>query len=245
MIKRWWLFCGAVLLPFLVVVAARSGAWVAYQDAAAGFAFEYPTDAHVSRAQEASQGYTSVFVALPAADAGYQGYAITVFANADDLPLSRFLTERRGFAAFGGQNLRVNDVEALRAAADTALAGNDAEVYWLRGQGVVIRLGLYAGDDKTVGPSAAARAAFDHAVSSFQLIPRVINIPITSTPASPPPTDRPAQTDEFSSPFGVISATATASSIILKAWRWTVWATSMWRIEIITASRSSTPAARF
>ena len=181
-------------------------AWPTYQDAAAGFAFDYPAGAHVSLTQEASQGYTSVFVALPADGTGYQGYAVTVFANSDDLPLPRFLTERRGFASFGGQNLRVNGVDALRAAPDTSLAGDDAEVYWLRGQGVVVRLGLYAGDDKAIGPSEAARAAFDHAVSSFHLIPRVTAVPITPTPV-PPPADRPELADEFSSPYGVISTT--------------------------------------
>ena len=186
-----------MLLPFLVVVAAQSSAWPTYQDAAAGFAFDYPAGAHVSLTQEASQGYTSVFVALPADGTGYQGYAVTVFANADDLPLPRFLTERRGFAAFGGQNVRVNGVDALRAAPDTALAGEDAEAYWLRGQGVVVRLGLYAGDDKAIGPSAAARAAFDRAVSSFHLIPRVAAVPITPTPAAPP-ADRPELADDSS-----------------------------------------------
>ncbi len=206
MIKRWILFCGVVLLPFLVVVAAQSSAWPNYQDSAAGFAFEYPAGAHVSLTQEASQGYTSVFVALPADGTGYQGYAVTVFANPDDLPLPRFLVERRGFAAFGGQNLRVNGVDALRAAPDTALAGEDAEAYWLRGQGVVIRLGLYAGDDQTIGPSEAARAAFDHAAVSFRLIPRVAAVPITPTPAAPP-IDRPELADEFGSPYGVISTT--------------------------------------
>ncbi len=207
MIKRLLLLLGAALLPFLIAAAARSEAWQTYRDAAAGFAFDYPAGAHLSVEQEASQGYASVFVALPDEGAGYQGYAVTVFANPDDLPLPRFLIERRGFTSFGGQNLRINGVDALRAAPDTALADDDAEAYWLRGDRVVVRLGLYAGNDQSIGPSEAARAAFDRAVSSFRLIPREAPVPITPAPAVTPPPDRPELTDEFISPYGVISTT--------------------------------------
>ena len=196
-----------MLLPFLLAAAAQSQAWPTYRDAAAGFAFDYPAGAHVSIEQEASQGYASVFVALPAEGAGYQGYAVTVFANPDDLALPRFLIERRGFASFGGQNLGINGVDALRAAPGTALAGDDAEAYWLRGAGVVVRLGLYAGRDRSIGPSKAAQAAFDRAVSSFRIIPREATIPITPPPAVTPLPDRPELVDAFSSPYGVISTT--------------------------------------
>ena len=106
MIKRLLLLLGAALLPLLIAAAARSEAWQTYRDAAAGFALDYPAGAHLSVEQEASQGYASVFVALPDAGAGYQGYAVTVFANPGDLPLLRFLMERRGFTSFGGQNLQ-------------------------------------------------------------------------------------------------------------------------------------------
>jgi murein DD-endopeptidase MepM/ murein hydrolase activator NlpD len=207
MIKRLLRLCGVALLPFLVIVAARSDAWQTYQDAAAGFAFDYPADAHLSLEQEASQGYTSAFVALPVDGTGYQGYAVTVFTNSADLPLPRFLAGRRTFSAFGGQNVRLNGIDALRAAQSTALADGDAEVYWLRGNSVVVRVGLYAGNDKAIGPSAAARIAFDRAISSFRLIPRVTAVPITPPPAVAPLPDRPELTDEFISPYGVISTT--------------------------------------
>lgn len=207
MIKRLIILSGAALLPFLVVVTAQSDAWQTYRDASAGFAFDYPAGAHLSLEQEASQGYSSVFVALPDEGTGYQGYAVTVFANPDDLPLSRFLAERRGFTSFGGQNVRLNGVDALRAVQDTALAGDDAEAYWLRGAGVVVRMGLYAGNDKSIGPSVAARAAFDRAVSSFHLIVRADIAPNTPAPTVIPPPDRPELTDEFISPYGVISTT--------------------------------------
>jgi murein DD-endopeptidase MepM/ murein hydrolase activator NlpD len=207
MIKRLLLLCVAALLPFFVVVAAHSDAWQTYQDAVAGFAFDYPASAHLSLEQEASQGYASVFVALSDNTTSYQGYAVTVFANPADLTLPHFLTERRGFTAFGGQNVRRPGIDALRAAQGTALAGDDAEAYWLLGNGVVVRMGLYAGSDKTIGPSDAARAAFDRAVSSFRLIPRAVAVPNTPTPAATPPPDRLEQTDEFISPYGVISTT--------------------------------------
>jgi len=207
MIKRLLILFGAALLPLLVVATAQSDAWQTYRDAAAGFAFDYPAGAHLSVEQEASQGYASVFVALPDEGTGYQGYAVTVFANPADLPLPRFLVERRGFTSFGGQNVRFNGVDALRAAQNTALADDDAEAYWLQGDRVIVRLGLYAGDDKSIGPSDAARGAFDRAASSFRLIPRVPTVPITPTPAVTPPPDRPELTDEFISPYGVISTT--------------------------------------
>jgi murein DD-endopeptidase MepM/ murein hydrolase activator NlpD len=207
MIKRLFILLGAALLPFLVAATAQSEAWQTYRDAAAGFAFDYPAGAHLSVEQEASQGYASVFVALPDDGTGYQGYAVTVFANPDDLPLPRFLIEQRGFASFGGQNVRVNNVIALRAVQATALVGDDAEAYWLQGDRVVVRLGLYAGRDGSIGPSEAARQAFDRAVSSFQLIPRETIIPTTPTPAATPLPDRLELMDEFISPFGAISTT--------------------------------------
>ncbi|HTP11074.1 MAG TPA: M23 family metallopeptidase [Anaerolineae bacterium] len=218
MIKRLCLFLGAALLPFLVAATAQSEAWQTFRDATAGFAFDYPAGAHVSVEQEASPGFASAFVSLPDDGTGYQGYAVTVFANPDDLPLSRFLVERRGFASYGGQNLRINEVSALRAARDTALAGDDAEAYWLEGDGVVMRLSLYAGHDRSIGPSKAAHEAFDRAVASFHLIPREVVIPITPTlealsaavppAAATPLPDRPELTDEFISPYGVISTTS-------------------------------------
>ncbi len=207
MIKRLLLLCGAALLSFLVVVTVQSDAWQTYQDATAGFAFDYPAGAHVSLEQEASQGYVSVFVALPAAGTGYQGYAVTVFANPDDLSLPHFLTERRTFSSFGGQNVRLPGIDALRAGQNTPLADGDAEAYWLRGDGVVVRIGLYAGHDKAIGPSATARTAFDRAVSSFHLIPRVTTVPIMPTPAVAPLPDRPELAADFISPYGVISTT--------------------------------------
>jgi murein DD-endopeptidase MepM/ murein hydrolase activator NlpD len=207
MIKRWCVALAVALLPFLGVAAAQSAAWLTYHDAAAGFTFEYPAGAHLSAEQEASQGYASAFVTLPDDGTGYQGFAAAVFANPDDLPLTRFLIERRGFASFGGQNTRINGVDALRAVQDTALAGEDAETYWLQGDRVVVRLGLYAGRDRSIGPSAAARAAFDRAVSSFQLVPREAAVPITPAPEIAPLPDRPELLDEFGSPFGVISTT--------------------------------------
>ncbi len=207
MIKQLVTLLGAVLLPFFAAAPAQSEAWLTYQDTTAGFTFEYPGNAQLSREQEASQGYTSVYVALTAAETGYQGYAVTVFANPDDLPLSRFLIERRGFAAFGGQDLHVNAVAALRAVQGTTLAGADAETYWLQGDRVVVRIGLYAGNDGSINPSLAAREAFDRAVSSFHLIPRVVATPLTPTPEVTPQPDRPELTDEFISPYGTISTT--------------------------------------
>ncbi len=207
MIKRLCLLLGAALLPFLGVATAASNARLTYRDVTAGFAFDYPADTQLNVEQETSQGYASVFVALPDDGSGYQGYAVTVFGNPGDLPLSRFLIEQRGFTTFGGQNLIVNEVPALRAAVGTALAGADAETYWLQGDGVVVRLGLYGGGDKSIGPSEAAQAAFDLAVSSFRLIPRESIVPITPTPAAIPLPDRPELSDEFSSPYGVISTT--------------------------------------
>ncbi len=210
MIKRLLILWGAALLPFLVVAPLQSETWPTYRDIAAGFAFEYPASAHLSVEQEASQGYASVFVAVLDEGAGYQGYAVTVFANPDDLSLPRFLIERRGLTSFGGQNVRINGVSALRAAQNTTLADGDAEAYWLQGDRVVVRLGLYAGNDQSIGPSEAARAAFDRAVSSFRLIPRAARaaaVPITPTPAALPPPDRPELTDEFISPYGTISTT--------------------------------------
>jgi murein DD-endopeptidase MepM/ murein hydrolase activator NlpD len=197
-----------LFVPFLVAATAQSDAWQTYRDTAAGFAFDYPAGAHLSVEQEASQGYASVFVALPAEDAGYQGYAATVFANPDDLPLPRFLIERRGFTSPGGQNVQINGLPALRAAPYIALADDEAETYWLQGDGVVVRLGLYAGSDPAIGPSEAAREAFDRAASSFRLIPRAPAVPITPAPVATPLPVRPELASEFISPYGEIPTTS-------------------------------------
>ncbi len=207
MIKRLLIFLGAALLPLLIGAAARSEAWQTYRDNTAGFAFDYPAGAHLSVEREASQGHASVFVALPDEGAGYQGYALTVFDNPGDLPLLRFLSERRGFTSFSGENLHINGGAALRAAQNSVLAGGEAEAYWLQGDRVVMKLGLYAGNGQSSGPSEAARAAFDRAVSSFHLIPRTAAIPITPAPALMPPRDRLELSAEFISPYGVISTT--------------------------------------
>jgi hypothetical protein len=167
MIKRLVVLLGAALLPFFTAVAAQSDAWQTYRDAAAGFAFDYPVSARLSVGQEASQGYTSVFVALPEEGTGYQGYAVTVFANPDNLPLTHFLMNG-GASLHSAGRIRFNAVEGLRAAQGTALAGGDAETYWLPGDRVVVRIGLYADSDGSTGPSDAAREAFDRAASSFR-----------------------------------------------------------------------------
>ncbi len=204
MTKRLVLLLAAGLFSLLLTAAARSTTWLTYQDRSAGFAFDYPADAHLSVEQEASQGFATVFVVLP--DAQYQGYAVTVFANPADLTLMRFLIERRGFTTFGGQNLSLNGITALRAAPGTALAGNEADVYWLRGEHVVIRLGLYAGNDNANGPSKAARAAFDQAIASFRLIPRQTPTAQPPTPAAPQPAS-PQLSSQYLSPYGPISTT--------------------------------------
>ncbi|HSD82774.1 MAG TPA: M23 family metallopeptidase, partial [Anaerolineae bacterium] len=206
MIKRLVILL-SLLLPVFSVAAAQSEAWLTYQDPTAGFAFDYPSNAQLSRERAAEPGYASVFVVLPADSSGYQGYSVTVFANPDALPLSRFLIERRGFTSFGGQNLHFNEVDALRAVQGTALAETDAEVYWLPGDRVVVRIGLSMGSKGSIGPSPAAREAFDRAVSSFHLIPRVVATPITPTPEVTLQPDRPELTDEFISPYGLISTT--------------------------------------
>jgi murein DD-endopeptidase MepM/ murein hydrolase activator NlpD len=97
----------------------------------------------------------------------------------------------------------------LRAVQGTALAGGDAETYWLPGDRVVVRISLYAGSDGSIGPSDAAQEAFDRAASSFRLIPREVAVPTTPTPtpAVTPLPDRPELTDEFISPYGAISTT--------------------------------------
>ena len=215
MIRRLSILLGALWLSLLVTASARSEAWQTYRHTTAGFAFDYPSEAQLRVEPAAAPEYDAVVVFLPDDGTGDQGYAVTVFANPDNLALPRFLTERRGFASYGGQNVRVNDVIALRAARGTVLAGDDAEVYWLQGEGVVVRLSLFAGRDKSIGPLKAAheafdhaREAFDHAVSSFRLIPREVITPITPAPEITPLPDRPELLDEFISPFGVISTTS-------------------------------------
>jgi murein DD-endopeptidase MepM/ murein hydrolase activator NlpD len=207
MIRRHLILLGALLLSLLVAASARADAWRTYRDGAAGFAFEYPVAAQLRVEPDGA-----LFVALPA-ETGEQGYTITVFANPANLPLSRFLSEQRGFASFGGQDVRVNDVIGLRAARGTVLAGDDVEVYWLAGDRVIVRLGLSAGRGAlerggSIGPLKDAREAFDHAVSSFRVIPREAIMPIAPTPEIITQPDQPELLDEFISPFGVISTTS-------------------------------------
>jgi murein DD-endopeptidase MepM/ murein hydrolase activator NlpD len=205
MIKRLCAWLGTALLSLFIVAAVRAETWLTYRDTTAGFAFDYPAGAQLSLAPASSPDSTVLLVSLPAEGSSRPAYTATVFANPDDLPLPRFLTERRGFTSFGGQNLRVNDISVLRAAAGTALAGDEAEVYWLPGAGVVVRLGLSVGRERSIGPPAAARAAFDRAVSTFHLIPRESATPIA--PEIVPQPDRHELLDEFTSPYGVISTT--------------------------------------
>ena len=97
---------------------------------------------------------------------------------------------------------------ALRAAQNTALAEGDAEAYWLQGDRVVMKLGLYAGSDQSSGPSEAARAAFDRAIFSFHLVRREAPVPLTPAPAATPAPARPELSVEFISPYGVIPTTS-------------------------------------
>ena len=199
-----------VLLSMPVLsVNAQPAEWLTYSDPIAGYAFDYPTTAHLSAGLDATQGYNSVFVTLND-ERTYQGYSIVVFDNTDDLPLDRFLIERRGLDASAGQSVQVGRREALRAAQHTGLAGVDADVYWVDADRVVIRLGLYAGEDGSVEPSPVARAAFDRAITSFRLIPR--SSPVASTPVPARPSASAARAsavaEQFQSPFNVPTTTA-------------------------------------
>jgi murein DD-endopeptidase MepM/ murein hydrolase activator NlpD len=207
LIKRLVQLLGLLLLPVLAV-QAQTDHWRVYSDASAGYAFEYPAQSHLSTGSDATQGYDSVFVALEDGTDNYQGYAVTVFDNANDLALDRFLIERRHFNSFGGQNLSVAGQPALRAARHTSLAGVDADVYWIKADQVVVRIGLYAGPEGSIEPSPESRAAFDRAISSFRLIPRAPASTPTIAPAPLPAAVEAAVADQFQSPFQIATTTA-------------------------------------
>ena len=207
-------YCAAILIAALSLPAlfakAQSNGWLAYADSLAGYTFEYPAGAHLSAGRDASQGYDTVFVALGGSGEAYQGYTVAVFDNAADLPLTQYLIDRRGFSAFAGQNVIVGGAEALRATRHTSLAGVEADAYWIKADRVVIEIGLYAGSDGSIEPTPEARAAFDHAVASFRLSPRV-PATMTPTPAAAPIVSAPAVAFQFQSPYGVISTTTAYS----------------------------------
>jgi murein DD-endopeptidase MepM/ murein hydrolase activator NlpD len=169
----------AILIALVVaptlIAAAQSSEWLTYADSIAGYAFEYPSNAHLSTGLDAAQGYNSVFVSIGAGQE-YQGYSIAVLNNADDLSLDRFLIEQLHFNTVQSKRLTLNGLEAIQLPASAA---DQAEAYWVQLDRVVLKIELYRGDG-SIEITPDSRAAFDRVLATLRSIPHARLIAPTS-----------------------------------------------------------------
>ncbi|CAG0947440.1 hypothetical protein ANRL1_04117 [Anaerolineae bacterium] len=189
----------AVWLLTATGARTQSTDWLTYTDFAAGYAIEYPAEARLDAAGDA------VYVALNQ-QPPYQGYAIVVLDNSADRSLAEVLAARADNGLF--KSTQVNGLEAAINDAATA--------YWIKIDGAVIKIELAAGDHGSIEPAPAtreARAAFDHALQSFRLIPRQPRLPrlphLFPTPSTTPlpQTPGPNVAEQFGSPFNLPTTT--------------------------------------
>jgi len=171
-------------------VRAQTAAWQTYIDFAVGYAFEYPDTAQLRVEDDA------VYVTLNEAPP-YQGYALVVLDNAANLALDQFLSTRPV-----GDRFKPTSVNGLAAAVNDA-----ATTYWLTLDGAVIRLDLVAGNAGSIEPTPETQAAFDHALRSFRMLPRIPQLRPAPTATPAPSNLQPTMADQFQSPFNLPSTT--------------------------------------
>ncbi|HZY45197.1 MAG TPA: M23 family metallopeptidase [Anaerolineae bacterium] len=161
----------AILIALLAVptliAAAQSSEWLTYSDPVAGFAFEYPSNAHLSTGLDASQGNSSVFVSIGAGQE-YQGYSIAVLNNGRNLALDQFLIELLHLDTAQSKRLNLNGLEAIQ---QPATGADQAEAYWVQLDRVVLKIELYRGDG-SIEITPDSRAAFDRALATLRSIPQ-------------------------------------------------------------------------
>ena len=186
-IKRSVIILAVLAMWPVLVGRAQSADWLTYTDFAAGYAIEYPAEARLDAAGDA------VYVALNR-QPPYQGYVIVVLDNAADRSLTEFLAARPDDNLF--KSTQVNGLEAAVNDAATAT--------WIKIDGAVVKIELAAGDHGSIEPAPATRAAFDHALQSFRLIPRLPRL--SATPIAPPNL-RPSVAEQFGSPLNLPSTT--------------------------------------
>jgi murein DD-endopeptidase MepM/ murein hydrolase activator NlpD len=175
----------AILIALLAVptliAAAQSSEWLTYSDPVAGFAFEYPSNAHLSTGLDASQGNSSVFVSIGAGQE-YQGYSIAVLNNGRNLALDQFLIEQLHFNSAQSKRLNLNGLEAIQL---SAAAADQAEAYWVQLDRVVLKIELYRGDG-SIEITPDSRAAFDRVLATLRSIPQSQTIAPTSIAPNEP-----------------------------------------------------------
>lgn len=171
----------ALLAVPTLIAAAQSSEWLTYSDPVAGFAFEYPSNAHLSTGLDASQGNSSVFVSIGAGQE-YQGYSIAVLNNGRNLALDQFLIEQLHFNSAQSKRLNLNGLEAIQ---QPATAADQAEAYWVQLDRVVLKIELYRGDG-SIEITPDSRAAFDRALATLRSIPHAQMIAPSSIASNVP-----------------------------------------------------------
>jgi murein DD-endopeptidase MepM/ murein hydrolase activator NlpD len=155
----------------------------AYEDAAAGYAFDYPEGATIQVGDDAGLAYPLVHVRLPVTDTPvYQGVSIMVVDAAETSPAA-MLTQRTGRPDVGepmalpaGEAvsvMRANEgADAVRINESIDFA---AQSVLVQGPGVIYRLNLFGGGvGGPMQPSPQARAQFEALLRTFRLSGRAL-----------------------------------------------------------------------
>lgn len=165
---------------------AQTADWRTYTNFTAGYSIEYPAAARLDVEDQA------VYVALNQ-QPPYQGYVIVAVDNSADRALAEFLAARAD-----GELFKPTQLNGLTAAVNA-----DATAYWLQIDGALIKIELVSGDYGSIEPAPATRAAFDHALRSFRLMPRLPRwLPTPPATAGP---QTPSAAEQFGSPFDLPS----------------------------------------
>ncbi len=152
---------------------------VTYTDTQAGYAIEYPVQATLTPGLDAALGYQTVFINFAADSVGeFAGVIITVFDNPARAPIDAFARERFGLQRDAPGLVRgewIGGMPALLANRPSPLAGEDAAVALLEGDGVIIRIALPNGGggvDGPIEPPVQHYDWFNRIVHSIRRVPR-------------------------------------------------------------------------
>jgi murein DD-endopeptidase MepM/ murein hydrolase activator NlpD len=199
-----------LLLISLAVSVSASPAFegiVTYTDTQAGFTIEYPVQATLTAGLDAALGYRTVFINF-AADSGgeFAGVIITAFDNPARLPIDASARERFGLRPDAPGLVRgewIGGMPALLANRPSPLAGEDAAVALIEGDGVIIRIGLPNGGGGVDGPTEPPAQHYDWFNRIVHSIRRVPREQPQAQIAAVDPNAEPATAVTFQMPFSV------------------------------------------
>ena len=175
-----------------------------YTDTQAGYAIDYPAQAGLTSGLDAALGFNTVFIHFPSDSGDFVGAIIAVFDNPERTPIDAFARERFGLSRVAAGAVRgewIGGMPALLAGRPSPLAGEDAAVALVEGDGVIIRIGLFGGGvDGPIEPPTLHFDWFNQIVHSIRRVPR--QAPPAPVPAVTPGAQAVTAT-VFQRPFNV------------------------------------------